>query len=68
MVGVMNKVYIDDFKEFAQKMHKNFPTYTIDEICQALNKQFEDFYFYVQYNTSIVLDCSDYSPRDVKIL
>lgn len=42
--------------------------FTIDEICQALNKEFEDFYFYVKYNKRIVLDCSDFSQIDIDIL
>lgn len=59
----MNRFAVADIKEKANELAEQ----KLNQICSELNSEYEDLLFYVK-DKAIWIDCSDYSPRDVKIL
>lgn len=59
----MNRYAIADVKERATEIIK----LKLDEVCSLLNAEYDDLLFYVEDN-AIFVDCSDYSPVNIKIL
>lgn len=49
-----------------QKVVGELFRWKIDEVCRQLNDRYEQHCFYVR-DGGIYIDCSDYSPRDVKV-
>ena len=58
----MRSISANDFKERALEIMR----IKLGELCAKLNDEYEDYRFYVK-DDSVWLDCSDYSPRDIKI-
>lgn len=58
----MRSISANDLKERALEIMR----IKLGELCAKLNDEYEDYCFYVK-DDSVWLDCSDYSPRDIKI-
>lgn len=59
----MNNVDLNMLKDRAVELM----TEQLDGLCAKLNAEFEEHLFYVK-GSSIYIDCSDYSPRNLEVI